>query len=126
MGDLIKEYDKITKQLAKLAIRKEELTAAIISELSHDHEGQITYDWGIYKVECKTPMIYSLDKKAYESGAVHLDPIFDPVKKSISYTIDKKKLTTAMESAPYEARCALERLIEKKPGKSSVTVRLKS
>ena len=123
LADSIKELEKVNKQLSKLAVRKEELTGLIIGALEHDHEGQKSYDYGVWRIECKTPFIYSLNKKRYESGKVKLPDEFNPIKESVSYAVDKKLCDQYMLDAPKKVRDALAELIDKKPGKPGVTIK---
>lgn len=119
----IKELEKINKQMAKLNLRKEELTQEIIGSLDHNHEGQKTYEYGVWKIEVKTPFVYSLNKKLYESGEIKLPDNFNPVKESVSYSIDKRLCDQYMLDAPKKVRDALAELIDKKPGKAAITVK---
>jgi hypothetical protein len=119
----IKELEKVNKQLAKLTLRKEELTNMIISGMSHNHEGQRTYEYETWKVEIKTPITYVLNKRLYESGSIILPGNFNPIKESISYSIDKGLCDKYMLDAPKKVRDALAELIDKKPGKASVTIK---
>jgi len=119
----IRELDKINKQIAKLNLRKEELTKEIIDSLEHEHEGQKTYEYGIWKIEVKTPFVYSLNKKMYESGEFKLPEQFNPIKESISYSVDKRLCDKYLEEAPKKVRDALAELIDKKPGKASINIK---
>jgi hypothetical protein len=119
----IKELEKVNKQLAKLTLRKEELTNMIISGMSHNHEGQRTYEYDTWKVEIKTPITYALNKKLYESGSIILPDNFNPIKESVSYSIDKGLCDKYMLNAPKKVKEALAELIDKKPGKASVTIK---
>lgn len=119
----IKELEKVNKQLAKLTLRKEELTSMIISGMSHNHEGQRTYEYDVWKVEIKTPITYCLNKKLYESGSIALPDNFNPIKESISYSIDKGLCDKYMLDAPKKVKAALAELIDKKPGKASITIK---
>lgn len=119
----ILEIQKVNKKLAKLLLRKEELTENIIASLGHEHEGQKQYEYGEWKIEVKTPFTYSLNKKLYESGEIELPEEFNPIKESVSYSIDKKLLTKYMDECPEEVREVLIDLIDKKPGKASVCVK---
>ncbi len=119
----IKELEKVNKQLAKLTFRKEELTDMIISGMSHNHEGQRTYEYETWKVEIKTPITYALNKKLYESGSITLPVNFNPIKESISYSIDKGLCDKFMLNAPKKVQQALAELIDKKPGKASVVIK---
>ena len=119
----IKELEKVNKQLAKLTFRKEELTNMIISGMSHDHEGQRTYEYDTWKVEIKTPITYSLNKKLYESGNIFLPEEYNPIKESVSYSIDKGLCDKYMLNAPKRVKEALANLIDKKPGKASVVIK---
>lgn|SRR3990167_2184427 len=123
LEESIKELECVNKKLAKLTVRKEELTSIIIDALGHKHEGQRSYEYGVWKIECKTPMIYSLNKKAYEMGDVYLPSEFDPIKKSVSYTVDKNLCETYLKTAPASVRAALIELIEKKPSKPGVSIK---
>jgi hypothetical protein len=119
----IQELEKVNKQLAKLNLRKEQLTDIIISGMSHNHEGQRTYEYDMWKVEIKTPITYALNKKLYESGSIALPDNFNPIKESVSYSIDKGLCDKYMATAPKKVREALAELIDKKPGKASVTIK---
>jgi len=121
--DSVKELEKVNKQLAKLVLRKEELTEQIISALEHDHEGQKSYEYGVWKIEVKTPFVYSLNKKLYESGSVKLPDDFNPIKESVSYSVDKRLCDKFMTDAPKKVRDALAELIDKKPGKAGITIK---
>jgi transposase len=121
--DSVKALEKVNKQLAKLLAQKEELTKNIIDSLEHDHEGQKTYEYGVWKIEVKTPCVFSLNKKLYESGEFKLPSEFNPIKQSVSYSIDKRLCEKYMTDSPKKVREALIELIEKKPGKASVCLR---
>lgn len=122
-SESIIELKKLNQKLAKLLIRKEELTKQIIGALEHEHEGQKQYEYGEWKIEVKTPFIYSLNKKLYESGDVTLPVDFNPVKQSVSYSIDKRLCDQYMQDAPKKVRDALAELIDKKPGKAGITIK---
>jgi hypothetical protein len=122
-SEQINELQKVNKQIAKLNVRKEELTEQIISSLEHDHEGQKSYEYGMWKIEVKTPFVYSLNKKLYESGSVKLPQDFNPIKESVSYTVDKRLCDKFMVDAPKKVRDALAELIDKKPGKAGITIK---
>jgi hypothetical protein len=119
----VKELEKVNKQIAKLIVRKEELTEQIIGALEHEHEGQKTYEYGAWKIEVKTPFVYSLNKKLYESGDIKLPQDFNPIKESVSYTVDKRLCDKFMSEAPKKVREALAELIDKKPGKAGITIK---
>jgi hypothetical protein len=122
-SESITELQKINKQLAKLTLRKEELTNQIIGALEHDHEGQKTYEYGLWKIEVKTPFVYSLNKKLYETGSITLPSEFNPIKESVSYSVDKRLCEQYMQKAPKKVRDALIELIEKKPGKAGISIK---
>lgn len=119
----VTELQKVNKQLAKLLLKKEELTTDLIEALEHDHEGQKTYEYGEWKIEVKTPFVYSLNKTAYKSGDIYLPTEFNPIKESVTYTVDKKLCDKFMAEAPKKVRDALVELIDKKPGKAAVTIK---
>lgn len=119
----INELNKVNKQIAKLLKKKEDLTDEIINCLDHNHEGQKTYEYGEWKVEVKTPFVYSLNKKLYESDSIKLPQEFNPIKQSISYTVDKRLCDKFMTDAPKKVRDALAELIDKKPGKAGITIK---
>ena len=123
MQDIINELQKVNKQIAKLTLRKEELTQAIIDQLDHDHEGQKSYEFDLWKIEVKTPFVFSLDKKLYQSGKYSIPAEYNPIKESVSYSIDKKQCESFMKSAPKKVRDSLCELISKKPGKAAVTIK---
>lgn len=119
----VSELQKVNKQIAKLILRKEELTTHIIGALEHDHEGQKSYEYGTWKIEVKTPFVYSLNKKLYETASIRLPNDFNPIKESVSYTIDKRLCDKFMQEAPKKVRDMLAELIDKKPGKAGVTIK---
>ncbi len=123
VNDDLKELNSINKKLAKLLLRKEELTEEVIGLFGHEHEGQKTYEFDEWKVEIRTPCVYSLDKKLYESGRFSLPAEYNPIKQSVSYTIDKRLCDDYITKAPKKIRDALAELIEKKPGKPSVHIK---
>ncbi len=119
----LKELEKVNKQIAKLLLRKEELTDVVIGAFGHEHEGQKTYEYAEWRVEVKTPFVYSLNKKLYESGNVKLPDEFNPIKERKSYSVDKKLCDFYMDKAPKKVRDALVDLIDKKPGKANVVLK---
>jgi hypothetical protein len=123
LGEFIKELQNVNKQLAKLTLKKEELTDSIVSGLDHNHEGQRTYECGVWKVEVRTPFTYCLNKKLYETGSLILEENYNPIKESISYSIDKGLCEKYMVNAPKNVKHALAKLIDKKPGKASVVIK---
>lgn len=123
LKEYIKELEKVNKQLAKLTLRKEELTNMIISAMSHDHEGQRSYEYDVWKVEIKTPITYCLNKRLYESRSITLPDNYNPIKESVSYSIDKGLCDKYMLDAPKKVKDALAELIDKKPGKASITIK---
>lgn len=118
----IVRLEQVNKQLAKLLAEKEALAECIISAIGHEHEGERTYTVGLRKVTVKTPMVYSLDKKKYESNEVYLPEQFNPVVPKVSYTIDKRLCEDYLMRAPASVRESLLALITKKPGKANVLV----
>jgi hypothetical protein len=122
-AESIKELQSVNRKIAKLLMRKEELTDLIIGSLEHDHEGQKQYEYGAWKIEVKTPFVYSLNKKLYESGTINLPADFNPIKESVSYSVDKRLCDKFMMDAPEEVRDALAELIDKKPGKAGITIK---
>ncbi len=123
LNDSVKELERVNKQIAKLLVRKEELTDLIIGALGHAHEGQKSYEYDVWKIEVKTPFVYSLNKKLYESGDVKIPDNFNPIKESISYSIDKRLCDQYMMDAPKKVRDALAEVIDKKPGKAGITIK---
>lgn len=119
----IKELERINKNLAKLNLKREELTTNIIESFSHSHEGQKTYEYRKWKIEIKTPCIYSLNKKLYESGNYELPEDYNPIRATTAYTINKTMCEEYLNHAPEKVRDSLIALIEKKPGKASVVVK---
>lgn len=119
----IKELGCINKKIAKLLAQKDDITQLIISAFEHEKEGQRTYEYGTYRVEVKTPFVYSLNKSAYESGDYDLPAEFNPIKQSVSYSIDKRLCDDYLQRAPKAVRENLVELIDKKPGKASVSVK---
>lgn len=122
LDNSVKELDKINNKLATLLTRKDELIDIIIGALGHEHKGQKSYEYGLYKIEVKTPTIYSLNTSKYKSGDIKLPDNFNPIKESISYSIDKKLCDQYMQIAPKKVRDSLALLIDEKPGKKNVVL----
>jgi len=59
----------------------------------------------------------------YESGSITLPDNFNPIKESVSYSIDKGLCDKYILEAPKKVRVALAELIDKKPGKASVVIK---
>ncbi len=127
MQDYIKDYilelRRTNQQLEKFVVRKKELTDKIIEVMGHTHKGQKTYEYNAWKIEIKTPCIYSLNKKLYESGDVNLPSSFNPIQEYKSYAIDKRLCDKYIVEAPPEVRKVLVELIDMMPGKASVVVK---
>lgn len=119
----IKELEEVYEKIAALNERKAELADIIIGSLNHEHEGQRTYEYGTWRIEVKTPYVYSLNKKLYESSGVRLPENFNPIKESVSYSIDKRLCDKYLNEAPEEVRGQLIELIEKRPGKATVSLK---
>jgi hypothetical protein len=125
-NSLLANVDKlkvINREIEKLSLQKEELTKNVIQLLNHKHDGQKTYDLGALKLEVKTPYIYSLDKKKYESAKSMLPAKFNPVKESVAYFVDKRLCDRYIQEAPQEVLDILIELIDKKPGKAAITIK---
>ena len=122
LNDSILELKKVNKKLAKLLADKEALTECIIAAIGHDHEGEKSYVVGLNKITCKTPYIFSLDKKLYESNDVYLPEEFNPIHPTVSYKIDKRLCEDYLSIAPKSVRDSLVQLIKKKPGKASISI----
>ena len=118
----IVQLKKVNKKLAQLLAEKEALTECIIGSIGHAHEGERSYTVGLYTITVKTPMIYSLDKKKYESNDVYLPEEFNPITPATSYRVDKMLCEDYLAVAPRSVRDALLELITKKPGKASVNI----
>ena len=122
-SESIAELQKVNKQLAKLLVRKEELTDNIIGALEHEHEGQKTYEYGVWKIEVKTGVTFSLDKDAYESIASKIPAGLDPVKKRIAYDISKSIINEIEKRGNSKELNILSKFIVKKPSKPSVSIK---
>ena len=119
----IKALEKVNKSLAKLNLQREKLTTNIIEAFSHSHEGQKTYEYDMWKIEIKTPCIYSLNKKLYESGNYELPEDYNPIRATTAYTINKTLCEEYLGCAPERVRDSLIALIDKKPGKAGVVIK---
>lgn len=122
INEKVKALDFVNYQMSELVEIKQKLELEIIEDLKHVHEGQKSYDIGKYKVTIKTDYIYSLDKEEYGVMKSHIPQEFNPVKESVSYTIDKRIIKKAEEYASNDDLMLLGKLISKKPGKPNVKV----
>lgn len=123
LSSSIKELQKVNKKIAKLLIQKEILTNQVVAGFGHDHEGQKTYEHDVWKIEIKTPIVYSLDRKLYEEGDICLPEEYNPIKSVVIHSVDKKLFENYMATADKKVVSDLISLIEKKPGKVSVVVK---
>lgn len=119
----IRRFEQVCKEMARLNLLKEELTSEIIGALGHEHEGQKTYEYNVWKIEVKTPVSYSVNKKLYELCEINLPSDFNPVKKSVSYAVDKRLCDNYLLTAPEDVKQLLVEIIDKKPGKAAVTIK---
>lgn len=124
LADNVDRLVLINNKIKELEVEKAALTSAIINDLGHEKNGETTYSVGTMKVTCRTPQILSLDKKAYLSGDVYLDPAFDPIDSSQVFKVNRAAYEEYLSKAPQTARIALDMLIQSKPGKASVVVKL--
>ena len=124
--ELTSEIETINKKMAKLRLDKESKELELIATIQHEHEGSKTYDIGMHSVTIKTDMIYALDKKAYISGELYLDPSFDPVLQKTTYEVNKKLFNAYEQMAPANVREVLAQLIEKRPSKPNVTIKVRA
>lgn len=124
LADNVDRLVLINNKIKELEVEKAALTSAIINDLAHDKKGEQTYTVGTMKVTCRTPWILSIDKKAYISGDVYLDPAFDPIEISQSFKVNRAAYEDYLSKAPQTTRIALDMLIESKPGKASVVVKV--
>ena len=113
---------EVNEEIANLTVEKEKLTDEIIAALGHEKAGQQSYAHGKYKITCKTPNIYSLDKAAYMNGDVYLEDNFNPIRETKAYTVDKALFEHYYATSPESVRESLVRLVTVKPGKPSVSV----
>lgn len=121
--DHIERLQELRGKIKTLEVEEKGLIQAILADIGHDHKGSRTYEVGTYKVECKTPVTLSLDKKAYESGDVYLPDAFDPIQTSVSYKVDRSKYLSMLEIAPESVRDAIHALIVEKDGKPNVVIK---
>lgn len=124
LADNVDRLIEVNNKIKELEVEKAALTAAIITDLGHNKNGESTYSVGTMRVTCRTPQILSLDKKAYLSGDVYLDPAFDPIESSQVFKVNRAAYEDYLSKAPQTARIALDMLIESKPGKASVVVKV--
>jgi hypothetical protein len=122
INDKVKALDFVNYQISELVDIKQKLEEEIIEGLSHAHEGSKSYVVGKYKVTIKTDFIYSLDKEEYSVLKGHVPAEFNPVKESVSYTIDKRIIKKAEDYASKDELMLLSKLISKKPAKPNVKV----
>jgi len=113
----------VRNKIKTLEVEEKALVQAIIADIGHEHKGSRTYEVGTYKVECKTPVTLTLDKKAYANGSVYLPEAFDPIEHSVSYTVNRGKYLSMLELAPESVRDAIHALIVEKDGKPNVVIK---
>ena len=119
----VKELERVNKDMARLILKKEKLTEQIIGALGHEHAGQKTYEYSTWRIEVKTPFVYALNKRIYESGAIELPTQYNPIKESKAYSIDKKLCDEYMIAAPKKVQRDLAKLIDLKPGKKGIVIK---
>lgn len=123
LADNIKALNLINKRLAKLLVMKKELSAYIMDEFNHAHEGKKTYEYDVWKIEIDTPVRYVLNKDKYVAQKDKLPAEFNPIKESVSYSVSKPLCNKLMDNAPDAIKNILIDLIDIVPGKSSVSIK---
>lgn len=120
--DLCSTLNNINYQLAELNIIKEELDKKLSALLEHGDEGQKTYQVGKHKITVKSGYNYSLNKEEYESIGSRIPRCFNPVKKKISYELDKNIIRDCERYGSSDDVNLLAQVIIKKPAKLSVRI----
>lgn len=123
LEESIREFEILNRGIAELSLRREKVSKELIAVLGHEHDGQKTYEYEMWKIEVKTPCVYSLDKKKYESVKSKIPDALNPVKESVSYSLDKRLCDRFLMDAPDDVRDVLCSVIEKRPGKASVSIK---
>lgn len=123
LADNIEELQKLRAKIKIMEVEEKGLVQAILADIGHEHKGSRTYEVGTYKVECKTPVTLTLDKKAYADGSVYLPEEFDPIEHSTAYTVNRSKYLSMLELAPESVREAIHKLITEKDGKPNVVIK---
>ena len=121
--DNVKTLNLISYQIAELQRIKEELEARVCALLEHGNEGSKTYIVDKWKVTCKTGYNYSLDKEEYDILESHLKPCFNPVRKRVSYDLDKQVIRDTYKYACGDDLKLFNKLISRKPSKLAVTLK---
>src|SRR5882762_5981134 len=120
--DALTTLNMISYQVAELLRIKEELEARVNALLEHPEDVQKTYTHGKFKVTLKSGYIYSLNKEEYESIGSRLPAQFDPVRKRISYDLDKRIIREAEKYASKEDLEILGSMVSKKNAKLNVKI----
>lgn len=123
MDRCIKQLNRVNKTIARLLVEKEKLTEDIIGAFGHEKAGQKTYEYSTWRVEVKTPFVYSINKKVFEAISATLPPEFNPVKASTTYAVDKKLCDEYMLTAPESVKELLTQCIDIKAGKKGIVIK---
>lgn len=119
----LSKLEKVNKKIAALSLEKEELVNNIVGALGHEKEGQKTYEYGVYKIEVKTPLTYSLNKALYEEIKGDIPTEYNPIKSSLTYTVDKRLCEKYKNDSPIKVKRLLSQIIDEKMSKPSITLK---
>jgi hypothetical protein len=120
--DITKTLNLINYQIAELSRIKEELEAQLNELLEHPEDGSKTYVCGKYKVTVSSGFNYSLNKEEYEILSSKIPDCFNPVKKKISYELDKSVIRDAEKYGSQEEVNLMAQFISKKPKKIYIRI----
>ncbi len=120
--DVANTLNNVNFQIAELLRIKEELDAQLNALLEHGDEGSKTYVVSKFKVTITSGYNYTLNKEEYELMGNRFPSCFNPVKKRVSYDLDKSIIKDCEKYGSAADLEIMSSVISKKPKKLHVKI----
>ena len=120
--DTANTLNNVNFQIAELLRIKEELDARLNALLEHGDDGSKTYVVSKFKVTVTSGYNYTLNKDEYELMGNRFPSCFNPVKKRVSYDLDKSVIKDCEKYGSAADLEIMSSVISKKPKKLHIKI----
>ena len=120
--DVANTLNNVNFQIAELLRIKEELDARLNALLEHGDDGSKTYVVNKFKVTITSGYNYTLNKNEYELMGNRFPSCFNPVKKRVSYDLDKSIIKDCEKYGSAADLEIMSSVISKKPKKLHIKI----
>jgi hypothetical protein len=120
--DVANTLNNVNFQIAELLRIKEELDARLNALLEHGDDGSKTYVVSKFKVTITSGYNYTLNKDEYELMGNRFPSCFNPVKKRVSYDLDKSIIKDCEKYGSAADLEIMSSVISKKPKKLHIKI----